>query len=536
MEVYNKRKGKVGVYAGETYLAPRPPEMKLLKRQTKWSTHQGDKSKHEKELLFRVKPFPDPANKENTTWLTRQEIEEQSNAHSTDWLEVGSGDIGRLYVEVLRCDGLPNMDSGTLNVFDKTDAFCCFLFEDGVVNTDVIGDTLSPRWMPWSRRAFSFRIAHPQSDLIIGVFDYDPPHSPIQLATQTIASLHDPIGRCVVKLSRLLPQTEYTLTYPLYFGELDENREKARGTLTVRVRIQYYDKRKTLLAAIKPLPPSLLSCPAQVDYELLEYTSQGAEDAKAYSVATLTRHIKELQGYEKALPYLTDALYTICFWRGHFQIHVCGKTCYLPLHSIVAFTWVILLCRSFDVFPSLLVFSIGWIFLGTNECRQRNPSPWSRTFSYGQFWSMLVANRNFKERIDPFQNHDKVKAYEEEMEHREQQREKEMQLAISYEAELRKVLLDDIEDAEADDMDITTRKRRLGDTFAAPQFLVLKPVLYPVQLQVCTWWWCSSFHRHNLLPTYCHSTSSFSSWSCSSCLFACYKILRVAVYSSETPS
>jgi C2 domain len=500
MAVYTKHKGNVGVFSDESYLAPRPPERKFLKRQTKWSTHHGDRTKnsnHEKELFYRVKPFPDPANKENTTWLTRQEIEDQSSAPSTDWLEVGSGDIGRLYVEVLRCDGLPNMDKGTLNLLDKTDAFCCLLFEDGVVNTDVIGDTLSPRWMPWSRRAFSFRIDHPQSDLIVGVFDYDPPNSPLQLATQAIASLHDPIGRCVVKLSRLLPQTEYTLTYPLYFGELDENREKARGTLTLRVRIQYFDKRKTLLAAIKPLQPSILSCPTQVDFDLLEYTSQGAEDAKAFSVATLTRHIKELQDYKKALPYLTDAVSTICLWRGHFQIHVCGQTIYVPLHSIVAFVWVILLCRSFDVFPSLLVFSIGWIFLGTNECRQRNPSPWSRTFSYSQFWAMLVANRNFKERIEPFQNHDKVIAYEDEIKQREQQREKERELAMRYEAELRKLLLDDIEDAEAEDVDITTRKARLGEAFT-PSFNVLKPVLYPIQLQVrtfwcCCWWWCPSF-------------------------------------------
>jgi hypothetical protein len=489
MEGYNRNKGKVGVYAQETYLPPRPPEMKLLKRQTKWSAHHGDHnnkngSRDQKELLQRVKPFPDPANEENTKWMTQQEIEDQAIAHSTDWLEVGSGDLGRLFVEVIRCDGLPNMDKGTLNLLDKTDAFCCLLFEDGVVNTDVIGDTHSPRWMPWCRRAFSFRIAHPQSDLIVGVFDYDPPNSPIQIATQSLGSNHDPIGRCVVKLSRLLPQTEYTLTYPLYFGELDEHREKARGTLTLRIRIQYDDKRKTLLAAMKPLPPSLLSCSTKIDYELLDYTSQGADDAKAFSVATFARHIKELQGYQNALPYLTDAMYTVCLWRGHFKIHVFGKTIYLPLHSMVAFTWAILLCRSFDVFPALCVFSIGWIFLGTNECRQRNPSPWNRVFSYGQFWSMLVANRNLKESIDPFQNHDKVKAYEEEIKQREQQKQKERELAIKYEAKLRKMLLDDIEEAEADDVDITTKDGR-KDTFAA-KLHPLKPVLYPIQLQVRT--------------------------------------------------
>jgi hypothetical protein len=382
--------------------------------------------------------------------------------------------------------------------------------------------------MPWCRRAFSFRIAHPQSDLIIGVFDYDPPISPIQLATQTLSGIHDPIGRCIVKLSGLLPQTEYTLTYPLYFGELDEHREKARGTLTLRVQIHYYDKRKTLLAAMKPPPPSFLSCPTQIDYELLDYTSQGADDAKIFSMATFTRHIKELEGYQKALPYLTDAVYTVCLWRGHYPIHVFGKTIYLPLHSIVAFTWVILLCRSFDVFPALLVFSIGWCFLGTNECRQRNPSPWSRVFSYSQFWSMLVANRNFKERIDPFQNADKVKAYEEEIKQREQQREKDRKLAIAYETKLRKELLDDIEEAQANDVDITTKNSGLKDMFTS-NINPLEPVLYPIQLQVRTGW----FHASQFVPKPLPQSSASSS-SSSSCLFV-FKLLATFC-SSETRS
>jgi hypothetical protein len=149
---------------------------------------------------------------------------------------------------------------------------------------------------------------------------------------------------------------------------------------------------------------------------------------------------------------------------------------------MVAFTWACLLCRSFDAVPSLLLFSVGWFFLGTNECRQRNPSPWNRAFSYSQFWSMLVANHNFKERIDPFQNADKVKAYEEEIKQREEQREKDRKLAIEYEAKLRKVLMDDIEEAGAKDVDISTKNSGVFTSHINP----IKPVLYPVQLKVCT--------------------------------------------------
>jgi hypothetical protein len=129
----------------------------------------------------RVKPGPDPDRpEEETKWLTKDEIEAEHLKPSTKWVEIGSGQAGRIYLEVLRCDSLPNLDKGTL--IDKTDAYCSIIYEDAVANTDVINDELSPRWMPWSQRAFIFHVNHPSSQVLLGVFDYD---------TVTI----DPIGK-----------------------------------------------------------------------------------------------------------------------------------------------------------------------------------------------------------------------------------------------------------------------------------------------------------------------------------------------------
>ena len=100
-----------------------------------------------------------------------------------------------VYFEVIGCDGLPNMDSTTLNVRDKTDAFACIAFEDALVNTDIISDSLSPRWMPWCYRAFVFNVSHPSSDILIGLFDYDPETSPAQLLSRAAGDLHDQVGR-----------------------------------------------------------------------------------------------------------------------------------------------------------------------------------------------------------------------------------------------------------------------------------------------------------------------------------------------------
>lgn len=83
-------------------------------------------------MLFRVKPFPDPNQPEDATkWLTETQINKLALEPSRNWMEAGSGDLGKVFLEILQCDGLPNMDKATLNVRDKTDAFVCAAFEDG---------------------------------------------------------------------------------------------------------------------------------------------------------------------------------------------------------------------------------------------------------------------------------------------------------------------------------------------------------------------------------------------------------------------
>jgi Ca2+-dependent lipid-binding protein len=75
------------------------------------------------------------------------------------WLDVGSGKLGRVFLEILAADNLPNKDVG-VSANDKTDAFVSIVYEDCAVRTDVVADCLSPRWLPWMQRAFIFRMMH----------------------------------------------------------------------------------------------------------------------------------------------------------------------------------------------------------------------------------------------------------------------------------------------------------------------------------------------------------------------------------------
>jgi hypothetical protein len=106
----------------------------------------------------------------------------------------------------------------------KTDAFCGIVFEDVFVRSSVVYDSLNPRYVPWSTRAFMLHQAHPSSILMLGLFDYD--EGPLKV--------DDPIGRIALHLGNFSTDTMYTLTYPLYHGDTqaEDVRERSCGVHT----------------------------------------------------------------------------------------------------------------------------------------------------------------------------------------------------------------------------------------------------------------------------------------------------------------
>lgn len=260
--------------------------------------------------------------------MTKELLRNEALKPSTAWVEAGQGDLGKLYFEIIGCDGLPNMDMMTLDPTSKTDAFACLLFEDSIVTTDVIGNSLHPRWMPWSRRAFVFNISHPSSDVNLGIFDYDEDPTPFNLATKTTKNLkdqHDKIGRIVIELSNFLPDTEYTLTvcgtifrkilsptffspqpstnyysqYPIHRGELASDRRKAKGTVTVRFRIEWNNPREAMVRVVKTSQaPNIISVARSVDFEVARYTAQGEviilEQNGKHQLTLIVTHIYRL--------------------------------------------------------------------------------------------------------------------------------------------------------------------------------------------------------------------------------------------------
>jgi hypothetical protein len=154
--------------------------------------------------MKKPKPCVDPERPELTKYMSEEQIYTETFGPSQNWTEAGSGNLGKVYLEVLRCEDLPNVDVGEA-VGNVTDAFVCAVYEDVLVQTPVIDDELSPYFLPWTQRAFCFHMMHPASMLYLGVFDYD--LGPLD---------HEAIGRVAVNISNLKRDTIYTLQYKLY--------------------------------------------------------------------------------------------------------------------------------------------------------------------------------------------------------------------------------------------------------------------------------------------------------------------------------
>ncbi len=153
---------------------------------------------------LRVKPCPDPDDKDATRFLTHAEMIQKCEEPSRSWVEAGSGNLGQVKVEILRCEGLPNKDLVRL-CGNKTDPFVSLVYEDCLVQTDRLSDCLSPMWMPWTQRAFVFNRMHALSSIYIGVFNHV--IGPYK---------HHGCGRVTVDLRELQPNTVYTLKYELF--------------------------------------------------------------------------------------------------------------------------------------------------------------------------------------------------------------------------------------------------------------------------------------------------------------------------------
>jgi len=343
--------------------------------------------------MQRVLPYPSPDHPDETEWMTSTEIKHTAYAPSTQWITAGSGTVGKLHLEILGCDHLPAMDVSSIPVItdSKADAFCVAAFEDNLVRTDAIWSKESPRWMPWTTRAFQFRVRHPASTLCLAVFDYD--------AGPFIN--HDPIGRVVLQLTEFHANVTYTLHYPLQHdprhepvdstktleGDSSLERgltsstsppENSRGTVIVRLRMEWEDHAMRLFYT--PQPPFIINVDNKKAYHVLRYATRGAIDEENASIKTIKMYANEIMSYTQNICYSLDVILETLLWRGTWQITQ-KRQIWFPIHSVAIFTSAALVIEHPKLAVPICLYMIAWVFLSINYHATNHPYPWKRIHS-----------------------------------------------------------------------------------------------------------------------------------------------------------
>lgn len=403
-----QRNENCGVYASDAILPPSNQNEHPFSRYTRNEIANG-------VLEYRIQPASDPQNSMKTEWMTPTQIEQSSKQHSRAWTLSGSGSIGKVYLEVLGCDSLPmRINEHTIN------SFVCIVYEDSVVNTDVIWDCLSPRWMPWSQRAFVLKMMHPSSQLFMGVFNKN---------NKLPGNCNEPLGRIIVNLTNLRPNAIHTLTYYL---RNEDQKENSRGSITIRLRITLEDERAALLSGFWTTEDHYyVSTVDKSDFKCASYVLTNDPSQGSLSLRNLTNSTRELlEGTEAAIDSIIDALMVLILWRGHYPVtlHLCRREiplC-LPLHSMVAFSWAIMLAWDFQKCISFVCFFIGWALLATMEDQRKNPSVWRRPRSYWELLCILFRGKSGRPRrtILPNEQLEETEEFESKAEDRAKRRAK----------------------------------------------------------------------------------------------------------------
>jgi C2 domain len=358
----------------------------------------GGSASCEPELVQRVQPGPDPARRAETEWLTRDEIQHEALKPSTVWHSarggggggrrggLGSGTdaapcsfYGTIRLEVLGCDRLPRLD-----LTDKSDPFGAVLYENNLLRTDVIWNCQSPRWMPWSARAFELPVRHPHSLLFVAVFDYDA--SPV--IDSSVVNAHDPVGRIVLHPGQFEPNVTHVLSYPLDgHGDGQPTAAKA-ATVKIRLRVEWDGGGTVPPVALVAPPRYVLHVEFDRSFQVLRYLARGSLDMDQASVASVRSYGDELLSYVTDYCYFLDVLFEVFLWRGRARLF--GYSVWFPIHSFVLFC-ISCLCLEYPKkTPAFLLYGIVWILMSTQYHESRHPNPWKRVKALDQRFRSVV--------------------------------------------------------------------------------------------------------------------------------------------------
>jgi hypothetical protein len=373
----------------------------------------------------RVKPYPDPMQQPQQQLLTRPQMKERCQDPSRNWIAAGTyTGRGRIYVEILSCHNLPNVDYGS-GAGNKTDAFVTAVYGDTVVQSDIIDDELSPVWLPWTQRAFCLEMQQHASSqvLYLAIFGFK----------RTPLLQHKAVGRVGINIRHFQCDTLYNLVYPLQLG----------GTVRIRLRVEMDQERAVLLNALRPPPAVHVNVRQKKSVPVLRYTCCGEENDEIFSMSIFQGYVDEiLEGFVPRLLYAwSDAIKSLMLWRTTRQVRICGLGVVLPLYSFLAFVMGLFVVEYPYMFPAVLCLVMAGILLVNMQQRLETPSPWRRCFSFWHYLRILITGKSAPcyQTIGENEGHEEMRAQEDKLKARIDQDNEFFKMKEAVETEIEKI-------------------------------------------------------------------------------------------------
>jgi hypothetical protein len=242
---------------------------------------------------------------------------------------------------------------------------------------------------------FSLSSSFLASPLFLGVFDKD------------ILGDHDPVGRIVINLTNFQDHTVYLLNYSLHNNP---NQNDNRGTITVRLRVEWTDKNEKMKRTLENPPRKIfLNVSSLKGFRLVRYLCRGDVDMEQASMDSVRQYMSEFYMHLDNLFYLADDILRILLWRGKIQVSLPKPRfvrrnnkqmmiqesqqkqqkdeqednriqvhLWFPFRSMVLFQTVITAIEKPRLIPGLTFFYIGIVLLKMMVSRYHHPNPWKR--------------------------------------------------------------------------------------------------------------------------------------------------------------
>jgi len=217
----------------------------------------------------------------------------------------------------------------------------------------------------------------------------------------------------------------------------------------------------------------------KVDFDMIQKTIYGADNMLEYGgKAFFYKVLNELSSYMNCQTYIIDSAISLVFWRGQVPLPILGY--YIPLHSFILFYMATTLVENWGLYPSYFFFSIAWFLISIQVYNNCRPNPWTRKKSFVGILKMMALG---KAGVDNISVGELTVGYSK-VQSEGLSNSSEEQIDTSLDTTIRHQELSEQHAARVEELGDQVADTNISSSNNKMSLDPLKPILFPIQLQI----------------------------------------------------